>query len=56
MATGKIRADSTFVYPNPQVKLHTRIRTRYPPRVENHTRARYPRVPHARGYAHVPAN
>jgi hypothetical protein len=56
MATGKIRADSSSTYPYPRAKICARIRARYPPWVENHARARYPRISHAHGHAHVPAN
>ena len=45
MATGKIRADTDLIDPHPRVKTRARTRARNPPRVQNDTRTRYPRIP-----------
>ena len=56
MATGKIRADTCFIYPYPRPNIHARIHARHPQRAQNHARTRYPRVSRARGHTRVPAD
>jgi hypothetical protein len=53
MATGSIRADTTYTNPRPHTELCARAR--YPQRARSRTRARYPQIAHARGHIRMPA-